>query len=185
MDTDNKGDDVLVDMNIDDTNRGRIRGRDDTSENTRNLHQHLDANNVFCPAFEQNVALGMENIEIVRNKTAGVAIRRPFNPTSVLIPLSTLLSVGSNHGTNLILIILSIASVHENNQTKYQQSFKGNQGTVDSVRHDGRMVVMCPLSPPGSNTAIVLFGAGCCERLFKGDILIRDNGQIRKYFYHL
>ena len=127
----------------------------------------------------------MKNIEIVRNETAGVAMRRPFNPTSVLIPLSTLLSVGSNHGTNLILIILSIASVHENNQTKYQQSFKGNQGTVDSVCHDCRMVVMCPFSPPGSNTAIVLFGAGCCERLFKGDILIRDNGQIRKYFYHL
>ena len=160
----------------------RVREReDDVSENRRNLRQHLEQVDIFCPAFERNVSLGMHNVKLVRNETAGIATRRPFNPTSILIPLSTFLSVGSNHGTNLMLIILSIAPVSENNLTKYQQSYKGNRGSVDSVRHDRRMVVMCPLSPAGSNTAMILFGAGCCERLFEGDISMRDNGSIRKY----
>lgn len=40
---------------------------------------------------------------------------------------------------------------------------------------------MCPLSPPGSNTAIILQGNGNCSRLFDGDISLRDGGAIRKY----
>ena len=40
---------------------------------------------------------------------------------------------------------------------------------------------MCPLSPAGVNTAMILFGAGCCERFFDADISLRDNGAIRKY----
>ena len=177
----NDRDDVEQDMDIGDVNRVRGRENDNVSENGRNLRQHLDHDNIFTSAFERNVALGMHNVRVVQNETAGAATRRPFNPSSVLIPLSTLLSVGSNHGTNLILIILSIASVAENNQTKYQQSYKGNFGAVDSVRHDRRMSVMCPLSPAGSNTAMILFGAGCCERLFEGEISMRDNGNIRYY----
>ena len=178
----NNEDNISQDMDVGDENNCVCRReQDDVSENRRNLRQHLEEEEIFCPAFERNVSLGMHNVNVVRNETAGVATRRPFNPTSVLIPLITLLSVGSNHGTNLMLIILSIAPVSENNLTKYQQSYKGNWGSVDSVRHDRRMVVMCPLSPAGSNTAMILFGAGCCERLFEGDILMRDNGSICKY----
>ena len=33
----------------------------------------------------------------------------------------------------------------------------------------------------GSNTAMILFGAGCCKRLFEGDISMRYDGSIRKY----
>ena len=176
-------DDVEQDIDLgNDASQIRRREQYNNSDNRRNLCQHLDEDEIFCPAFEQNVALGMNNIQFVRNETAGVATRRPFNPTSIFIPLSTLLSVGPNHGTNLILIILSITSIVENNLTKYQKSFKNNQGIVDSVCHVCRMVVMCPLSPIGSNTAIILFGAGCCKRLFEGDISLRDNGQIRKFF---
>jgi hypothetical protein len=40
---------------------------------------------------------------------------------------------------------------------------------------------MCPLSPPGSNTAIILQGNGNCPRLFAGDISLRDGGAIFKY----
>ena len=40
---------------------------------------------------------------------------------------------------------------------------------------------MCLLSPPGSNTAIILQGNGNCPRLFDGDISLRDGGAIRKY----
>ena len=177
----NNEDNIDLDMDVGDGNSRVCRSEDDVYENRRNLRQHLEQEEICRPAFERNVSLGIHNVNVLRNETAGVATRRPFNPTSILIPLSTLLSVGSKHGTNLMLIILSISSVSENNITKYQQSYKGNRGTVDSVRHDRRMVVMCPLSPEGSNTAMIFFGAGCCERLFEGDISMRDNGSIRKY----
>ena len=41
------------------------------------------------------------------------------------------------------------------------------------------MVVMCPISPPGSNMAMILFGYGFCEGLLEVDISLRDNGAIR------
>ena len=123
----------------------------------------------------------MENIKVMRSHTAGVVQRRAFNPNSRIISLNTLLTNGSAHGTNLIVIILAISAVSTNSQTQMQQRFNGNRGQVSSVRHDRRMVVMCPLSPAGVNTAMILFGAGCCERFFDADISLRDNGAIRKY----
>ena len=42
------------------------------------------------------------------------------------------------------------------------------------------MVVVCPFSKEGNNTAIILFGAGCCERLIDEDISLRDNNEIRE-----
>ena len=88
---------------------------------------------------------------------------------------------GSTYGTNLLLIILSISAVTTNNMTMYQQKSNGIKGGANTVRHDRNMVVMCPLSPSGNNTAMILFGAGCCERFFDGDISLRDNGEIREY----
>ena len=109
----NNEDNFDLHMDVRDGN-SRVREReDDVSKNRRNLRQHLEEEEIFRPAFERNVSLGMHNVNVVRNETAGVATRRPFNPTSVLIPLSTLLSVGSNHGTNLILIIINLISYRE------------------------------------------------------------------------
>jgi len=167
-------------MNTNNSSRASKRKNKDRNQNIRNTRQTLEVDIQFEPAFERNVTLDMGNIQAVKNEMAGVITRRPFNPNSNLIPLSTLISTGAHHGVNLVLIILSISSVIDNSQTKFQQNYKGNRGAVDSVRHDRKMVVMCPLSPPGSNTAMILFGAGCCERLFEGDISLRDNGQIRK-----
>ena len=79
-----------------------------------------------------------------------------------------------------MLIILSNKSVAINTQTQYQQNRNGSKGHIDSVRHDQKMVVLCPLSPVNDNTAIILFGSGCCERIFDGDISLRDNGSISK-----
>ena len=87
---------------------------------------------------------------------------------------------GTQYGTNLVLIILSITAVSNNNLTMFQQRVGGVKGHSNTVRHDRKMVVMCPLSPSGSNTAMILFGSGCCERLFNGEISLRDNGSIRE-----
>ena len=90
----NNGDGNEQNMDIGDVNCVRRIESDDVPENGRNLRQHLAQENIFTPVFEQIFALGMNNIHIVRNETAGVATRRAFNSSSVLIPLSTLLSVG-------------------------------------------------------------------------------------------
>ena len=131
--------------------------------------------------FRTKQPISMENIELIRSNIPGVNLRRPFNPISNLIPMNELISNGSRHGQNLMLIILSISSVAINAQTKYQQSRNGSKAHIDSVRHDRKMVVLCPLSPVNANTAIILFGSGCCERIFDGDISLRDNGAISKF----
>ena len=125
--------------------------------------------------------LVIDNVSVTKSNTPGVHQRRPFNPNSSLISLSDLVNNGSQYGTNLILIILSILAVSTNNLTMYQQKSNGIRGGSNTVRHDRNMVVMCPLSPSGNNTAMILFGAGCCERFFDGDISLRDNGEIRTY----
>ena len=108
----------------------------------------------------------MENIDLIQNITPGVNLRRPFNPNSQLISLNELISNGSRHGTNIMLIILSISSVAINAQTQCQQNRNRSRGNVDSVHHDRKMVVLYPLSPVNANTAIILFGSGCCENFF-------------------
>ena len=124
--------------------------------------------------------LHLDNISMTKSNTPGVMARRPFNPNSQLISLCDLMNKGSKYGTNLMLIILSISAVSTNNMTMYQQKSNGVKGGTNTVRHDRNMVVMCPLSPSGNNTAMILFGAGCCERFFDGDISLRDNGEIRE-----
>ena len=84
----------------------------------------------------------------------------------------------------MILIILSISSVSNNSLTQYQQKYIGGRGQINSVCHDRKMMVMCPLSSPDSNTAIILFGASCWEIFFEFDISLQDNSQIRKLKYH-
>ena len=66
------------------------------------------------PYMKVNVNLSMDNISIIIIQTAGVSDRIPFDPASSLISLSTLLTKGLNHGTNIALIIISISSVSMN-----------------------------------------------------------------------
>ena len=65
-----------------------------------------------------------------------------------------------------------------NNLTMYQQRLNEIKEGNNTVCYYRNFVVMCPLSPLGTNTAMILFGAGCCERCFGGDISLRDNGEI-------
>lgn len=116
-----------------------------------------------------------------QGNTADVMRRRPFNPGGQLISLEELIVNGSKFGRNLILIILSISATTTNNTTMYQQRSKGVRGNNGTIRHNRNMVVMCPLSKAGSNTAIILFGAGCCKRLHDSDISLRDNGELPEY----
>ena len=148
----------------------------DNECNKRNVGQNIDLLNLNQDAyFTANVEISMEHIE-----WTGAVQRKPFNPNSCLITLNDLVTEGSMHGTNLLLIILSISSVSSNSLTQMQQWYNGNRGQVKTVRHDRRMVVMYPSSQLGHNTVMILFGAGCCEQFFEGDILLRDNGAIHK-----
>ena len=44
---------------------------------------------------------------------------------------------------------------------------------------------MCPLSPEGSNAAMILFGSDSSERFFDSDISLRGNGAIRELYVML
>jgi hypothetical protein len=180
MDEYNNGNDNMEIFNV----GGVVHERDDDNANNgRNVRPNNGNQAPRTEPFLSNVDLNMENIEVSRSQTAGIMQRRPFNPNSRLISLHSLVTSGSRHGTNMILLILSIASVTISSPTQIQQRYNGNRGQVNSVRHDRRMVVMCPLSPEGSNTAMILFGSGTCERFFYYDISLRDNGAIRKLLY--
>ena len=48
------------------------------------------------------------------------------------------------------------------------------------MENKGRLTIMCPLSPSGSNMATILQGSGNCPRLFYGDISLRDGVAIHK-----
>ena len=130
--------------------------------------------------FRTRVPITINHISIMRSQTAAI-LRRPFlNPNSRLLPLHELILNGSSHGTMSIFFILSI-SLASSGQTLIQQRFGGSRGQIQNQRHTRKMTLMCPLSPPGSNTAIILQGNGNCPRLFDGDISLRDGGAIRKY----
>ena len=123
----------------------------------------------------------MDNIEMCQNNIAGVVQRQPYNPNSRIISLCDLVHDGAKYGTVLVLVILSITAASNNNVNVYQQKAGGVKMNNSTVRHDRNMVVMCPFSKTGENTAMILFGAGYCKRFFDGDISLRDNGEIRKY----
>ena len=156
----------------------------DNNEPERNVRPNLGGvflRNDGKGIYLEKICLDISNVSVTKSNTPGVMQRRPFNPDSQLLALNDLMNNGSTYGTNLLLIILSISAVTTNNMTMYQQKSNGIKGGANTVRHDRNMVVMCPLSPSGNNTAMILFGAGCCERFFDGDISLRDNGEIREY----
>ena len=155
-----------------------MNNNNNESNNERNVRQRtLDRHEPFI----QNLSFNIGNISAAKNQTAGSNRRSIINPNNRLISLQQLMRSGTQYRTNLILMILSISTVTGNNLTQYQQRQKGNmRSEIKTVRHYRRMVVMCPLSDSDSNTAVILFGSGCCERLFEWDIAMRDNGQIRK-----
>ena len=161
---------------------GNVHPREEAQDDLsvlRNVRQML-SNLVGKEPFIKNIDLTMENLSVVRSHTVGIMQKQSFNPTSTLISLHDLVTHGSKHGTNIVLIILSISpTTSSSNGTNVQQRYNGNQGQINSVRHDRRLVVMCPLSPPGSNTAVILLDSGTCERFFDRDISLRDDGSIR------
>ena len=161
---------------------GNVHPREEAQDNPsvlRNVRQML-SNLVQKEPFLKNIDSKMENLSVLRSHTVGVMQKQSFNSTSTLISLNDLVTNGSKHGTNIVLIILSISPTNSlSNGTSVQQRYNGNWGQINSVRHDRRLVVMCPLSPPGSNTAVILLGCGTCERFFDRDISLRDDGSIR------
>ena len=121
----------------------------------------------------------MSNINIVCSHTDGVLQIRTFNPNSLLILLNTSVKNGSLHGTNIVVIILSISFASGNTLLQLQQRYNGTRGKINNVLHNIKMLVMCLFSPPGLNMAMILFGSRCCERFFEAGLSLRDNGDIR------
>ena len=72
----------------------------------------------------------------------------------------------------MILILLSISSVSSNSPTQFQQKYNGGRGQVNSVHYYQKVIMLCPLIKSGSNTAVILFGAGFCNRFFQWDMLL-------------
>ena len=121
----------------------------------------------------------LTNIKIVTSNSAVILRRRPFDPRGSLISLEELVEQGSVRRKNLVLVILSIsASSNSQNTTTYQQKVTVGKGSNGTIRHNRSMVVVCPLSKEGSNTAIILFGPGYNESLLNGDPGLRDTGKI-------
>ena len=75
----------------------------------------------------------MSNIDIVCSHFSGVLHRQPLNPNNQIISLNTLVKNGSRHGTNIVVIILSISSASGNNSLQEQQRYNGTYGQVNNV----------------------------------------------------
>jgi len=184
---------------------GQTHGRDDNHQ-SRNVRQNVGQNvnssttNSSTTTVNDNINIlndgvgiylkkkkldknNLKNIEIVTSNSAVVLRRRPFDPKGSLVSLEELIENGSVRRKNLVLVILSI-SASSNNQhtTTYQQRVIGGKGNNGTIRHNRSMVVMCPLSKEGSNTAIILFGPGYNESLLNGDPGLRDTGEISKLY---
>lgn len=162
---------------------GNVHPRDDNQNNNngRNVRRNVNQGQaVRSVPFQQLLPLEMSNIVATRPRAAGATARRQFNPNSILTSLTQLQSEGTRHGKLMIGIVLTIAAV--SNATSVQQRSNGNRGHSNNIRHTRRVVVMDPLSPSGSNTAMILQGNGMCTRLFEGDLSNRDSGALRKLF---
>ena len=123
--------------------------------------------------------MGINNIQVFCSQSGSVLRRSALNPNSRLVSLQDVHLQGSHHGTVSVFIILSIA-LASSGQTQIQQRHNGAHGQIQNQRHTRKISLMCPLSPPGLNTAIILQGNGNCPCLFDGDVSLRDGGAIRK-----
>ena len=128
-------------------NIGNVHLRDEEDDN--NNH------NVTTP-----VPLTIGNIQIIKSQSGRALCRTPLNPRSRVLPLANLISNGSEHGTVCIFYIMSISL--SSGQTYIQQQNNGARGQIQNQRHHRRLTLMCPLSPAGSNTAMILHGNGNC-----------------------
>ena len=166
-----------------DQNVGNVHLRDeDDNNNNRNVRQNIGRNNDLPrqEPFATPVPLAIGNIQIIKSQSGRALCRTPLNPRSRVLPLANLISNGSEHGTVCIFYIMSISL--SSGQTYIQQQNNGARGQIQNQRHHRRLTLMCPLSPAGSNTAMILHGNGNCPRLFDSDLSLRDGGAIRKFY---
>ena len=166
---------------MDELTIGNIHSRDSDDEddnNNRNVRQNTGPPRM--EPFISTVPLRIENIQIVKSQSGRALCRPPLNLRSRVLYLAELISNGSVHSTVCIFYIMSITL--SSGQTNVQQRYNGARGQIRPRRHHRRLTLMCPLSPAGSNTAIIFHGNGNCPRLFDGDISLRDGGAIRKLY---
>ena len=131
--------------------------------------------------FIERIPLSLNNVSVHQSTFAG-GMNRPvlFPANTQLITLESLLRNGCRHGSLMILVILSINNTQstQNQQPRFGGRNNTNQA---STPHSRSVMFMCPISPSGSNTAIMFHGGSTNATLFNCDLASRDDGTLRKY----
>lgn len=151
-----------------------------TYDRRRETEQKRSSANRAEP-FKTLVEISRQNIEPVRNASGMLDQRQHLSQNARLISLQTLQSSGTRYNTFLLLYILSISGSRTGGSS-VSHTRHGNNRNATPLRHNRKVILMCPLSPPGSNTCVVLTGNGSSADFLNGvEINLRDTGSLRKY----
>ncbi len=164
-------------------NRARGREGDDGEGAERNVrprlgpnrgvphqHQALQPQRRRYEPFKARVALTAANLRLSPGNGQ-------LPPNDEIVTLQDLMANGPEQGRFLLCLILAITAT--NNTQVQQRGYQGARGQVATVRHSRKITLMCLLSDPGSNTAIIFNGNGNTPRLLS-NLETRDNGDIRE-----
>lgn len=135
--------------------------------------------------FKTLVDITRQNIQPIRNATGMLTEGQHLSATSTLRSLHDLQSTETRFNTFLLMYIVSIAG-NRTGGTSISHARYGNNRNSTPLKHDRKVILMCPLSPPGSNTCVVLTGGGSSNSFLYGvNISLRDTGLLRKLCFVL
>ena len=154
---------------------------DDANKNERRVRQNRGPPREG--SFRDVVDVDIANVRALEGRTAGVLNCNRFNPNWSLTSLDMHVLDGPQPLGVLLAIILSVNSECATAKTEVQKKYGNVRGVSKTAGYSRRLVGMCLLSKPGSNTFMILQGQGKNENLFSGDLSLRDNGSTRKFNY--
>jgi hypothetical protein len=167
--------------NINNNGRRNRDGEDANGNNGRNVRPNQQLIRREAEHWRARVELSLNNLNQKQCNLPGMSQRKAWGRSSRLVSLEDHIASGSQHGTVLLLMILSIEPVVSTQQTSiYQKTPFGSKGQARTPDHDRRVVVMCPLSPVGNNVAMMLIGGSLFKGFFDGNLPLRDDGSTRE-----
>ena len=154
---------------------GRPPREDEDPVDERRVRQRV------ARVMESRVELNRQTIRPKSSPLPGVQRRNQIGPSCRLIPLEQHVANGPEFNTMFLLIVMSIRTSSENDRTMVQQRFGGGvRGQRTNVRYQRRILLMCPLSSPGNNMAMMFSGHGHNRELFECEAGLRTDGSLRK-----
>ena len=81
---------------------------DEESHNGCSIRRNTGQGSMVGP-FVRRIEMNISNITLIKSQTAGVFCRSHLNPNGILISLHNLIMHGYQHGTVLVVFILSIS----------------------------------------------------------------------------